>query len=128
MMSKNLIYFNITLFLTLFVAYWIHRITTNNNHLLDLYLLNASVAILVCFFAYIFRNKHRDYLAFYFLPGSVIKFLLFFLILLPFFKEDNVVTKEEFFAFFVPYIATLIIETTSLISLLNKANNQNIKN
>ena len=127
-MSKNLIYFNTTLFLTLFVVYWIHRITTNNNHLLDLYLLNASVAILVCFFAYIFRNKHRDYLAFYFLPGSVIKFLLFFLILLPFFKEDNVVTKEEFFAFFVPYIATLIIETTSLISLLNKANNQNIKN
>ncbi len=127
-MSKNLIYFNTTLFLTLFVVYWIHSLATNNNHLLVLYLLNASVAILVYFSAYIFRNKHRDYLAFYFLPGSVIKFLLFFLILLPFFKEDNTVTKEEFFTFFVPYIVTLIIETTSLISLLNKANNQNIKN
>ena len=123
MMSKNLIYFNTTLFLTLFVVYWIHSLATNNNHLLVLYLLNASVAILVYFSAYIFRNKHRDYLAFYFLPGSVIKFLLFFLILLPFFKEDNTVTKEEFFTFFVPYIVTLIIETTSLISLLNKANN-----
>ncbi len=122
-MSKNLIYFNTTLFLTLFVVYWIHSLATNNNHLLVLYLLNASVAILVYFSAYIFRNKHRDYLAFYFLPGSVIKFLLFFLILLPFFKEDNTVTKEEFFTFFVPYIVTLIIETTSLISLLNKANN-----
>tara|TARA_Y100001968_G_C18684868_1_gene404145 strand:- start:14 stop:400 length:387 start_codon:yes stop_codon:yes gene_type:complete len=128
MINKKLICFRAILLFVLFVVYWAHSLTTNNENLPTLYVLNASVAILVYFFAYVFRNKHREYLAFYFLPGSIIKFSLFFLVILPIFKEDDRFSKDEFFAFFVPYIVTLVIETISLIWLLNKVNNQNIKN
>ena len=126
-MTRSLIYFHIVLFCTLFASYLIHDSMFVTSKLLSLYILNASIAIIVYWSAYLFRNKHKDYLAFYFLGGSTAKFLLFFLILLPFFKQDKNVSSQEFFSFFIPYLVTLIIETIALISLLNKVNNSKVK-
>jgi len=42
---------------------------------------------------------------------------------LPIFKEDNIVSRTEFFTFFIPYFLSLMVETKSLISLLNSEEN-----
>jgi len=83
------------------------------------YVLNANMALVVFFAIYIFRNKYRDLLGFFFLGGSLLKFALFFIFLYPFYNQDGSLERLEFLVFFVPYGFALVLETYFLVKLLN---------
>ena len=89
------------------------------HQLVKSYLLNLVMASMVFFSIYSFRNKYRDLLGFFFLGGSLLKFVLFFIFLYPGYHRDGVLDRIEFLAFFVPYLFSLIIETYFLVKLLN---------
>ena len=118
-MNKQLISFHFYLFIVLGVSYFIHDYIVSLDHLMLLYALNLSVACFVYWLVFLLRNKQKEYLGFYFLAGTLIKFIVFFKIVLPIFKENNIVSKTEFLSFFIPYLLSLFVETKSLISLLN---------
>ena len=118
-MKNNVLNFHVWLVFTLTMSFVIHNFFVDSSLLLLLYSLNFSIAIFVYWLVFILRNKQKESLGYYFLVGTLIKFLVFFFIILPVFKQDGVVTKTEFFSFFIPYIISLFVETKCLISLLN---------
>jgi hypothetical protein len=89
------------------------------NQLVKSYVLNVAMAALVFFPIYFYRNKYRDLLGFFFLGGSLLKFVLFFIFLYPGYHRDGVLERMEFLAFFVPYLYSLFLETFFLVKLLN---------
>jgi len=83
------------------------------------YILNISIAIAIYFLIYLFRVKLKDSLGFLFILGSLIKFVLFYILIYPFFKLDGDISKYEFASFFIPYFTCLIYETIAVSTLLN---------
>ena len=123
-MNKQLLNFHFLLFFILGISFFIHKYSIDNTaHLPFLYAINASIAIFVYWTVFLLRNNSKGYLGYYFLLGTFIKFFIFFIFVLPIFKDDNVVSKTEFFTFFVPYFLSLMVETKSLILLLNSEEN-----
>jgi len=90
------------------------------NMIIPSYIINTALVIIVFGVLYIFRNKFKSQLGFFFMAGSFLKFAIFFIIFNPHYNQDNNITKLEFFAFFVPYVVGLILETYSLSKWLNK--------
>lgn len=88
--------------------------------LFQAYAMNFGVAALFFLLIYRLRVNHPDKLGFVFMLGSGIKFTLFFIFFNPSIQFDGVTTKAEFLSFFVPYALSTLIETTSLIRLLNR--------
>ena len=121
-MNKELIGFHFYLFIILGVSYFIHDYIVSFDYLFLLYTINASVAYFIYWLIFLLRDKQKEYVGFYFLAGTLIKFILFFKIVLPIFKENDIVSKIEFLSFFIPYLLSLFVETKSLISLLNTHN------
>lgn len=114
------------LFLGIGLLFWIHSTVLENfghppfgNQLTMSYVMNTIMASLVFFVIYIFRDKYRDLLGFFFLGGSLLKFLVFFIFLYPGYKQDGALERMEFFAFFIPYLFSLFLETYFLVKLLN---------
>ena len=123
-MNKQLLNFHLLLFFTLGISFFFHKCSVDNtDHLPFLYAINASIAILVYWIVFLLRNNNKGYLGYYFLLGTFIKFFIFFIFVLPIFKDDNIVSRTEFFTFFIPYFLSLMVETKSLISLLNSEEN-----
>jgi|TARA_B110000238_G_scaffold143942_1_gene155287 hypothetical protein len=123
-MTKQLLNFHFLLFLILGISFFTHRYSIDNtDHLTFLYSINASIAIFVYWIVFLLRKNSNEYLGYYFLLGTFIKFFVFFIFVLPIFKDDNIVSKTEFFTFFIPYFLSLMVETKSLISLLNSKEN-----
>ena len=123
-MNKQLLNFHILLFFVLGISFFFHKCSIDNtDHLTFLYVINASIAILVYWIFFLLRNNNKGYLGYYFLLGTFIKFFIFFIFVLPIFKDDNIVSRTEFFTFFIPYFLSLMVETKSLISLLNSEEN-----
>ena len=83
------------------------------------YLLNISIAIAIYFLIYLLRVKLKNSLGFLFILGSLIKFVLFYVLIFPSFKLDGDISKYEFASFFIPYFACLIYETIAVSTLLN---------
>ncbi len=127
-MKNKLIIFHFVLGATLSLAFFLQKSIAPADHLLFLYLINALAAILVYNFAVFFRKTQQDHLGYFFLAGTMLKFFVFFVYVLPIFKEDGHQTKEEFFSFFVPYVIALIVETVSLVFLLRQGDKNNVKN
>ena len=122
-MNKQLLNFHFLLFFILGISFFFHKYSIDNtDHLPFLYAINASIAIFVYWIVFLLRNN-KGYLGYYFLLGTFIKFFIFFIFVLPIFKEDNIVSRTEFFTFFIPYFLSLMVETKSLISLLNSEEN-----
>ena len=122
-MNKQLLNFHLLLFFILGISFFFHKYSIDNtDHLPFLYAINASIAIFVYWIVFLLRNN-KGYLGYYFLLGTFIKFLIFFIFVLPIFKDDNIVSRTEFFTFFIPYFLSLMVETKSLISLLNSEEN-----
>ena len=122
-MNKQLFNFHLLLFFVLGISFFFHKYSIDNtDHLPFLYAINASIAIFVYWIVFLLRNN-KGYLGYYFLLGTFIKFFIFFIFVLPIFKDDNIVSRTEFFTFFIPYFLSLMVETKSLISLLNSEEN-----
>jgi len=123
-MNKQLLNFHFLLFFILGLSFFVHRYSIENtDHLPFLYFINASIAIFVYWIVFLLRKNSNEYLGYYFLLGTFIKFFVFFIFVLPIFKDDDIVSKTEFFTFFIPYFLSLMVETKSLISLLNSDEN-----
>ncbi len=123
-MNKKLLSFHLLLFFVLSTSFFIHKqIIGISGNLPFFYAINSSIAIFIYWTVFLLRNNSKAYLGYYFLLGTFIKFFIFFIFVLPIFKDDNVVSKTEFFTFFIPYFLSLMVETKSLISLLNSEEN-----
>lgn len=110
------------LFLLFYLQAWFlekHGHHFSTIQLAQSYVLNAIMALMVFFVIYIFRNRYRDLLGFFFLGGSLLKFALFFIFLYPSFIADGNLERLEFLVFFVPYAFALVLETYFLVKLLN---------
>ena len=86
------------------------------------YVVNYLLALGIYFLLFTFRIKLKNQLGFLFMVGSFLKFIVFFILFYHSYKADGVIDKQEFSAFFVPYITCLIIETLALVNLLKKLN------
>ncbi|MFD2566919.1 hypothetical protein [Pseudotenacibaculum haliotis] len=84
------------------------------------YIVNVALAIIVFVFLFVFRQRFKNQLGFIFISGSMIKFALFFTLFYGAYKKDGSISETEFFAFFIPYLLTLVIEIFSLSKWLNK--------
>ena len=123
-MNKKALNFHFLLFFVLGISFFVHKYSIDNtDHLSFLYAINASIAIFIYWTVFLLRNNSKEYLGHYFLLGTFIKFFVFFIFVLPIFKNDEIVSKTEFFTFFIPYFLSLSIETKSLIALLNSEEN-----
>ncbi len=91
-----------------------------NDKIVLSYCINGILAIVVVAVLYILREKYKSQLGFLFMAGSAFKFLIFFIVFYPAYNQDGVVSTSEFFAFFLPYALSLILETVTLSKLLNK--------
>ena len=127
MKNKNLERFVLILFSILAVAFIIHISIFSflNYDLFATRIITSYVGnfvLTVVIFAYIYKNriKKTERLGFFFLGGSMIKFMLFFIFLNPFFMQDGLVSRLEFLSFFIPYSVALTVETQQLIKELNK--------
>lgn len=83
------------------------------------YLLNYALAASILLFIQSRFNKKSSQTGFIFLGGSGIKFLVFFLVFYPIYREDGTMSTSEFAAFFVPYATCLILEVAFLSKQLN---------
>ena len=70
-------------------------------------------------------ERYKTSLGYFFLFGSLLKFIVYFTIILPLFKIDGELSKTEFFAFFVPYFLCLVVETSVLIAKLKRDDQAN---
>lgn len=123
---KNSLSFLIQLFLMLLVGFFIHDYILKNNNLyleenmlLFTYAVNYLLTITIFIVLLFLKKKYLEQFGYLFMFGSFFKFLIFFLVFYPVFKESNGVSKVEFLAFFIPYAIALIVETTSLIKILS---------
>lgn len=91
-----------------------------NNKLVLSYSINTVSAILIFLLLFVLRHRFKNQLGFIFLFGSVLKFVLFILILYKPFYADGILSRIEFFTFFIPYFFTHVIEIFSLSKWLNK--------
>ena len=127
-MNSALLIFYVVLITSLTTSFFIHNILIESETLLTLYIINTLIAAGIYNVAYFFRKTQQDYLGYYFLAGTAIKFVAFFIYVLPKFKEDGEQTTEEFFSFFIPYMVALFVETISLLFLAKKNDINNVKN
>ncbi|WP_108425164.1 hypothetical protein [Flagellimonas amoyensis] len=114
------------LFIGMGLLLWAHTTVLGNlghepfgNQLVASYVMNTIMASLIFFAIYIFRDKYRDLLGFFFLGGSLLKFVVFFIFLYPGYKQDGALERMEFLTFFIPYLFSLFLETYFLVKLLN---------
>jgi len=89
------------------------------NYIIHSYGIHLLLTIVIYSILYIRRIPQHDVLGFLFMAGSMLKFIVFFLVFSPWFKQDGSISKLEFAAFFIPYTACLIYESIALSKLLN---------
>lgn len=125
-MKKTTFKFLAILLLVLAVVFAAHRYILQNSKLpifadriLLSYLLNFVMATAILIFIQSKFNKKSSQTGFIFLAGSGLKFLVFFMVFYPFYREDGTMSTSEFAAFFVPYATCLILEVAFLSKQLN---------
>ncbi|MFC4722916.1 hypothetical protein ACFO5O_11325 [Geojedonia litorea] len=126
-MPRSIIKFSMLIIGVLSFMFIIHIATLNvldlllfADRIIEAYLINGVLAIAIFFVMLALKNRYQSQLGFIFMFGSALKFLVFFIVFYPFYKQDDVISRTEFFAFFLPYATCLIIETASLSKWLNK--------
>ena len=82
------------------------------------YLVNYILALGIYFALVKLVANENKHVGFVFMFGSALKFLAYFLIFDPLFKQDGQLSKVEFFLFFTPYLISLVVETAALVKLL----------
>ncbi len=91
-----------------------------DNMILTAYAVNYILAVAIYGILYLLQDRFTAQLGFLYMGGSLVKFLVFFLVFYPSYKLDGNMSTPEFAAFFVPYAISLIFETTGIIKFLKK--------
>ena len=125
-MKKSTLKFLAVLLLVISVVFAMHLFIIQNmgmpifsDRIVLSYLLNNALAASILIFIQSKFNKKSSHTGFIFLGGSGVKFLVFFLVFYPFYREDGTMSTSEFAAFFVPYATCLILEVAFLSKQLN---------
>jgi len=110
-MRKNLTY-TFIFFLTLGLVFSIHlRVFPQYQaFLIQSYSINAVLAITALLLLGVGMQKKKNNLANLYLITVALKLIVYFLFFHPQFKLDGIVTRNEFFMFFVPYALGLLAE------------------
>ncbi len=82
------------------------------------YGINLLMAAIIIIALLNLPERYKNSLGFFFMFGSLFKFIVYFIFFLPYYKADGDLSKVEFLAFFVPYVLCLVVETTVLIAKL----------
>ncbi len=124
-MNKRILIFALRLFLVLALLGSLHwaylyanEFTIDLRTIVFCYLVNFFMALAIFLVLLRLAKDKSQYLGFVFLVGSAFKFLIYFLVFDPLFKQDGDLTRVEFFLFFIPYFASLGVETFALVKLL----------
>ncbi len=132
-MKKQTFQFLGVLFVALAVIFGLHLLILQSSgnplfgdRIVLSYLINYALAALILIVIQSKFNKKSSQTGFIFMAGSGLKFLFFFLLFYPFYKQDNVMASSEFAAFFVPYSVCLILEVVYLSKQLNNQDYQPI--
>ncbi len=90
------------------------------NGLTKSYIFNWLFTISIFFVLIILRKKYMNSFGFLFLGGSLLKFILFFVLFYPSYNSDGDISKLEFSEFFIPYGVCLFLEVFILVKELMK--------
>ena len=101
-------------------AYNYYNLPMGRNELQFAYVANLFLAGGIMVALMRMPERLQGSLGFLYLGGSLLKFLVFFLLFYPDYKADGDVSKLEFATFFMPYALCLAVETTVLVRMLNK--------
>ena len=85
------------------------------------YGFNYGLAILVFWAVLATFKKNTMLVGAVFMGGSMLKFGLFFLLIYPDFKSDEIVGRDELSLFFVPYLISLFLMTYAASRILQRA-------
>jgi len=102
----------------LMILSWVNLSLFENKIILS-YIVNyilAAVILLVIQFTLVKKSSHSGFI---FMAGSGLKFLVFFLVFYPAYRQNGVMETPEFAAFFVPYAVCLASEVFYLSKQLN---------
>ena len=124
-MTKKSLTFGIQLILLLAVVAGLHWSYLHANEIeipvqtMALsYIVNYVMALGIYITLLIMAGDGSKYIGFVFLIGSAFKFLVYFIIFDPLFRQDGELSRVEFFLFFIPYLVCLVAETMALVKLL----------
>lgn len=125
-MKRKSLLFLVLLAVLLIIVFGVHTFIlhyTNNtlfeNQIVLSYLINYILAVIVLLVVEKTLNKNSAQAGFVFMAGSALKFLVFFLVFYPSYREDGKMETIEFLAFFIPYAICLITEVIYLSKQLN---------
>jgi len=90
------------------------------NLIVTSYSINAALAAFIYIPLYLLKNKLKNYIGYLFIAGSFLKFIFFFIFFYPAYHADGEMSKQEFAAFFVPYVICLVVETVFTSKMLKK--------
>ncbi|WP_303316536.1 hypothetical protein Q4Q34_06940 [Flavivirga abyssicola] len=126
-MNNPFVNFTVKAIIVLIIVFFFHisildivDLPLFENRIILSYVINLALIIVIFGVLYLLKRKYKSQLGFLFLAGSFLKFAVFFIVFYPFYKLDNMITKLEFAAFFVPYVFGLVLESVSLSKWLNK--------
>ncbi len=125
--THPVISFSLALIFSLALGFFVHTALLQNrglpkdgNLIVLSYLINGVLAAVIYMSLFAFRYKLKNQMGFLFIAGSFLKFICFFLLFYPAYKEDGEMDRTEFAAFFVPYCISLVIETVFMAKMLKK--------
>ena len=95
-----------------------HSLPLFENKIITSYIINYILTILIFTGLVLLKKKFSESLGYIFFIGSFIKFIVFFILINPSFKEDGDVSRIEFVSFFIPYAIALVFEVIFLIKVL----------
>lgn len=95
------------------------EVNFNPSSLVICYLTNYILAVIIFIVIDKLRVTQTPLIGYIFLFGSLLKFLVYFVLIYPILTEDEALTKLKFFFFFIPYAICLIVEVIFLVKLLN---------
>lgn len=124
-LKHPIVLFSIFLSLTFAIFFLLHfsllriyRFDPLGNMIVRSYAANFILAASIYSALFLLRKKLKDQIGFLFMAGSLLKFVVFFLVFYPVYREDGQMDKLEFAAFFIPYALGLVIETVFTAKML----------
>ena len=114
----NLLYFLAPVFFIQFITYKFFFIEHSLIMILS-YSFNFIIAIALYLSTLYFSENNINSSIMVFISLSILKFIIFYLVLYPYFLQDNKIKIEEVFIFFIPYTICSILEIKQLSKYLN---------
>lgn len=125
--NKSIRAFIVTLTVLLGVSFGVHSYVQHilgigffEKQIITTYVFNYTLAVLAFFALLYFKRKKSNQLGFIFLFSSLLKFVLFFVLISPGIKTSSGLRNAEFAAFFIPYSLSLFVEIFQIVRHLNR--------